>query len=172
MLVVRFFRAVVMSAAASCHVVDALDEMDVLDVRFHYFFETLVRVHRAGEGAPYTGLKAAGNVEPAVAAADKALETGSVDKLAKNVAHAVETAIKKRFQEAKEKGAHKDESVKEWKRTSSTSISSRASTTWQLAAADMTTARKNRTTSINKKSERGIRFSPFNLSGKLSMTFL
>ena len=23
----------------------------------HYFFETLVRVHRAGEGAPFTGLK-------------------------------------------------------------------------------------------------------------------
>jgi hypothetical protein len=32
-----------------------------------YFFETLVRVHRAGEGAPYTGLKPAGTVEPAVA---------------------------------------------------------------------------------------------------------
>src|SRR5574340_348706 len=38
-----------------------------------YFFETLVRIHRAGEGAPYTGLKAAGTVEPSVAAADKAL---------------------------------------------------------------------------------------------------
>ena len=25
-----------------------------------YFFETLVRIHRAGEGAPYTGLKPAG----------------------------------------------------------------------------------------------------------------
>jgi hypothetical protein len=29
-----------------------------------YFFETLVRIHRAGEGAPYTGLKSAGMVEP------------------------------------------------------------------------------------------------------------
>ena len=25
-----------------------------------WFFETIVRVHRSGEGAPYTGLKAAG----------------------------------------------------------------------------------------------------------------
>ena len=33
-----------------------------------YFFETLVRIHRAGEGAPYTGLKAAGAVEASVAA--------------------------------------------------------------------------------------------------------
>ena len=28
-----------------------------------YFFETLVRVHRTGEGAPYTGLKPAGRDE-------------------------------------------------------------------------------------------------------------
>ena len=36
-----------------------------------WFFETLVRVHRAGEGAPFTGLKPAGTPEPAVAAADR-----------------------------------------------------------------------------------------------------
>lgn len=30
-----------------------------------HFFETLVRVHRAGEGAAYTGLKPAGEIEPA-----------------------------------------------------------------------------------------------------------
>lgn len=45
-----------------------------------YFFETLVRVHRAGEGAPYTGLKPAGHdVGPAIPAGDKALETGKVE---------------------------------------------------------------------------------------------
>ena len=42
-----------------------------------YFFETLVRVHRQGEGAPYTGLKS-GKVEPPVAAADKAIEIGKL----------------------------------------------------------------------------------------------
>lgn len=46
-----------------------------------YFFETLVRIHRAGEGAPYTGLKPGEAVDPAIALADRALETGSVDKL-------------------------------------------------------------------------------------------
>ena len=46
-----------------------------------YFFETLVRVHRAGEGAGYTGLKPAGTVEPPVAAADKAIETGKLQGL-------------------------------------------------------------------------------------------
>jgi hypothetical protein len=39
-----------------------------------HFFETLVRIHRASEGAPYTGLKAAGTVEPVVAKADQALQ--------------------------------------------------------------------------------------------------
>ena len=32
-----------------------------------YFFETLVRVHRAGEGAPYTGIKPAGAIETPIA---------------------------------------------------------------------------------------------------------
>ncbi len=44
----------------------------------YYFFETLVRIHRAGEGAPFTGLKEAGrDLGPAIPAADKAIETGS-----------------------------------------------------------------------------------------------
>jgi hypothetical protein len=41
-----------------------------------WFFETVVRVHRAGEGAPYTGLKPAGSPDPAVAATDRAIASG------------------------------------------------------------------------------------------------
>ena len=49
-----------------------------------YFFETLVRIHRAGEGAPYTGLKPAGrDLGPAIPAADKAIETGALEPLLK-----------------------------------------------------------------------------------------
>jgi hypothetical protein len=76
-----------------------------------FFFETLVRVHRAGEGAPYTGLKSAGTVEPAVAAADKALQTASVDDLASKISNAVREGIKKRFNAALEKKKHADDSV-------------------------------------------------------------
>ncbi|HPL15941.1 MAG TPA: DUF6448 family protein [Spirochaetota bacterium] len=44
------------------------------------FFETLVKVHRAGEGAPFTGLKPAGEeLNPAVEAADKSIENGKID---------------------------------------------------------------------------------------------
>ncbi len=76
-----------------------------------WFFETLVRLHRAGEGAPYTGLKPAGAAEPIVTLADKALEGGSVDGLAVHVGHTVANGIRKRFGAAAEAKKHADESV-------------------------------------------------------------
>lgn len=77
-----------------------------------YFFETLVRVHRAGEGMPYTGLKAAGTpVEPAVAAADKALETGSADELVRELTGGVAAGLRQRFAAALETKRHAQDSV-------------------------------------------------------------
>ncbi len=76
-----------------------------------YFFETLVRIHRAGEGAPYTGLKPGEAVEPSVAAADKALESGSSDKLVKLITGAVEKGIRDRFAHAFETKKHADHTV-------------------------------------------------------------
>ena len=68
-----------------------------------FFFETLVRVHREGEGAPYTGLKPAGTaVDPAVAASDRALETGSVEPLVKLLTTEVDKGLRHRFTEAAE----------------------------------------------------------------------
>jgi len=63
-----------------------------------FFFETLVRVHREGEGAPFTGLKPAGHVDPAIAAADRALESGSIDALARTLAVQAETGLRERFE--------------------------------------------------------------------------
>jgi hypothetical protein len=43
------------------------------------FIETTVRLHRAGEGAAYTGLKPAGiDYGPAIPAAERAIETGNL----------------------------------------------------------------------------------------------
>ncbi|OPY73510.1 MAG: hypothetical protein A4E63_00971 [Syntrophorhabdus sp. PtaU1.Bin050] len=75
-----------------------------------YFFETLVRLHRAGEGAPFTGLQS-GPPEPIIAEADKALEKGSIDGLVKEITDAVTTGIRKRFTETFERKKHADESV-------------------------------------------------------------
>lgn len=69
-----------------------------------HFFETLVRIHRAGEGAPFTGLKPAGlDLGPAVPAADRALKAGSVDAVVKLLSDAVSAAVRARFQVAAEK---------------------------------------------------------------------
>jgi len=78
-----------------------------------YFFENLVRIHRAGEGAPYTGLKPGIAIDPAVALADKGLETGSVDKLVDVLTNAMANGIRERFHRASEKQKHADESVAE-----------------------------------------------------------
>jgi len=63
-----------------------------------YFFETLVRIHRAGEGAAYTGLKPAGtDLGPAVPAADKALVTGNVAPVAKLLTDTLQAGLKEQF---------------------------------------------------------------------------
>lgn len=75
------------------------------------FFENLVRIHRAGEGAPYTGLKAAGAIDPVIAKTDRSLEQGSVNKLAKAIAGHVEVGIRERFERAMKAKKHADDSV-------------------------------------------------------------
>ena len=56
---------------------------EATDVADRWFFETAVRVHRAGEGAPYTGLKPAGlDVGPVIPLAERALATGDGTELA------------------------------------------------------------------------------------------
>jgi hypothetical protein len=69
-----------------------------------YFFETLVRVHRAGEGAPYTGLKSAGrDLGPAIPLADKAVATGSEAELASFVSKEAEKGVRAKFAELQRK---------------------------------------------------------------------
>lgn len=64
-----------------------------------YFFETLVRIHRQSEGAPYTGLKPAGVVDPIIAEADRSLESGSAEKLENQVLEAVKQGIHETYHE-------------------------------------------------------------------------
>ncbi len=75
-----------------------------------YFFESLVRIHRAGEGAPYTGLKSE-PAEPIIQAADKAIDSGSADQLVKHVSEAVAVGVRERFNRVKETKKHADESI-------------------------------------------------------------
>lgn len=84
---------------------------DAQELADRYFFETLVRIHRAGEGAPFTGLKPAGQVEPSIAAADKAIEAGSADSLVKMINDAVAAGIRQRYAAVRETRKHADESI-------------------------------------------------------------
>jgi hypothetical protein len=63
-----------------------------------FFFETLVRVHRAGEGAPFTGLKPAGrDLGPAIPAADEAVRAGSIEPLRQLLTAAMQDRLGERF---------------------------------------------------------------------------
>lgn len=63
-----------------------------------YFFETIVRLHRAGEGEPYTGLKPAGrDLGPALPAADKAIENGSLEEVNTLLTETVQKGLEERF---------------------------------------------------------------------------
>ncbi len=78
-----------------------------------WFFETLVRVHRLGEGAPYVGLQPAGSVEPAIALADQALEKGAVDVLTKELTSTISRGVQARFEETAAAARRADTSVKD-----------------------------------------------------------
>ena len=71
------------------------------DLADTHFFETLVRIHRAGEGAPYTGLKPAGrDLGPAIPAADKAIEDGSLGRVAELLTNAIHEGLHRRYESA------------------------------------------------------------------------
>ena len=70
------------------------------DLADRYFFETLVRIHRAGEGAPYTGLTD-GDPEPIIAATDRALEQGSAEDLEQQLVSNVRAGLAERFAAAR-----------------------------------------------------------------------
>ena len=77
-----------------------------------HFFETVVRVHRAGEGAPYTGLKPAGlDHGPVIPVADRAIETGSPDELVALLTGRVDDELRNRFGHVMELKARADGDV-------------------------------------------------------------
>lgn len=62
-----------------------------------YFMETAVRLHRAGEGAPYTGVT---NEEtpPSILTADRAMVSGSTDEVNRMLSQAVRKGVEDRYQ--------------------------------------------------------------------------
>lgn len=68
------------------------------EVADEWFYETVVRVHRAGEGAPFTGLKPSGLGHGVVVpVAERAIESGAVDELVDLLTAALESEIRDKF---------------------------------------------------------------------------
>jgi hypothetical protein len=81
---------------------------DAQVVADRYFFETAVRLHRSGEGAPYTGLKEAGELDPALEAAEGALESGALTDVYGALDQSIQAGVETRYQamiEAREREA-------------------------------------------------------------------
>lgn len=77
---------------------------DAQDVADDWFFETAIRLHRAGEGAPYTGMKPAGLSEgPIVPKAERAIETGNPEETIEFIIRTVEEDLTHRFHQVMEK---------------------------------------------------------------------
>lgn len=82
------------------------------DLADRHFFETVVRLHRAGEGAPYTGLKAeAEDPGGVIAASDRALDARSPDALISLLTANVTAGLRERYRRVIEAKTHADDSV-------------------------------------------------------------
>ena len=73
------------------------------DLADRWFFETAVRLHREGEGAPYTGLKPAGlDWGPVIPKAEVAIQKQDPEEIIRFLKQAVEDQVRKRFDHAME----------------------------------------------------------------------
>ncbi|AGK56395.1 hypothetical protein HYPDE_23543 [Hyphomicrobium denitrificans 1NES1] len=81
------------------------------------FIETTVRLHRAGEGATYTGLKPAGiDYGPAIPAAERAVETGSLVPVKALLVEELEHGLREQLahvQEAQKEGLKEPKATRE-----------------------------------------------------------
>ncbi len=67
-----------------------------------HFLETLVRLHRATEGAPFSGLKPAGSASKIVQMSDQAIAAGSVDDLLGKLNNHINTILRTKYQKVLE----------------------------------------------------------------------
>jgi hypothetical protein len=85
------------------------------DVADRWFFETVVRLHRGGEGMAYTGLKS-DMPEEVIARADAAIRKGSVDELANDLSKDVAAGVRLRFSRLMDASKSADQNVEAGRR--------------------------------------------------------
>lgn len=78
-----------------------------------HFLETLVRLHRETEGAPYTGLKPAGSASPIIQMADHSIAKANVKPLLNNLGQHIQEVITKKYEKVAKLAKVKDNSIAE-----------------------------------------------------------
>ncbi|OIO18208.1 MAG: hypothetical protein AUJ54_08660 [Ignavibacteria bacterium CG1_02_37_35] len=86
-------------------------DKDVYEIVEKHFFETLVRLHRETEGAPYTGLKPAGTTKQIIQMTDKALKDDNVDDFIIKLNNHIDKVVREKYQKVSKLYKVKDDSV-------------------------------------------------------------
>lgn len=88
-------------------------DKEIYSIVEKHFFETLVRLHRETEGAPYTGLKPAGTTKEIIKMSDQAIESRDIDKLLSQLNTHIQTVIKEKYHKVETLDRVKNDSLKE-----------------------------------------------------------
>ena len=86
-------------------------DKEVYEIVEKHFFETLVRLHRETEGAPYTGLKPAGTTKQIIQMTDKALKENNVDDFLLKLNNHIDKVVREKYKKVSELNKVKDDSV-------------------------------------------------------------
>ena len=88
-------------------------DREIYSIVEKYFFETLVRLHRETEGAPYTGLKPVGTTKQIIVMSDKAIENNDIDKLLAQLNNHIGSVIREKYNKVATLDKVKDNSAEE-----------------------------------------------------------
>lgn len=86
-------------------------DADIYKIVETHFFETLVRLHRQTEGAPYTGLKPAGTTKQIIQMTDEAIKTGDIDGFLVKLDNHINKVVREKYQKVAELNKVKDNSI-------------------------------------------------------------
>lgn len=88
-------------------------DAEIYSIVEKHFLETLVRLHRETEGAPFTGLKPAGSTTPIIQMADKSIENKEVGNLLTNLNKHIQKVINEKYEKVNALSKVKDNSIAE-----------------------------------------------------------
>ena len=86
-------------------------DKEVYEIVEKHFFETLVRLHRETEGAPYTGLKPAGTTKQIIQMTDKALKENNVEDFLLKLNNHIDKVVREKYEKVSKLDKVKDNSV-------------------------------------------------------------